>query len=79
MKKTLVVDENGKVYTTGGLKDYLGDAEIDIDGIMAENDDLEKGRIKGISEKAEKKDIEKSIKEKNDDKNSKRRKARGAD
>ena len=74
IEENLVIDENGKVYTTGELKDYLGNAEIDIDGIMAENDDLEKGRIKGISEKAEKKDIEKSIKEKNDDKNSKKEK-----
>lgn len=68
IEENMVVDKDGKVYTTGGLKDYLGDAEIDLDGIMAENDDIEKGRLRGISERADKKEIEKSIKEK-DDKN----------
>ena len=64
IEENMVVDKDGKVYTTGGLKDYLGDAEIDLDGIMAENDDMEKGRLRGISERADKKEIEKSIKEK---------------
>ena len=68
IEENMVVDKDGKVYATGGLKDYLGDAEIDLDGIMAENDDIEKGRLRGISGIADKKEIEKSIKEK-DDKN----------
>lgn len=71
IEENLVVDKDGKVYATGGLKDYLGNAEIDLDGLMAENDDIEKGRLRGISEKADKKEIEKSIKEKNDDKTQK--------
>ena len=66
IEENMVVDKDGKVYATGGLKDYLGDAEIDLDGIIAENDDIEKGRLRGISEKADKKEIEKSIKEKGD-------------
>lgn len=52
----IVVDQNGKVYTTGALKDCLGDAEIDIEELMAKND-VEKGRLKGISEKAEPEEI----------------------
>lgn len=68
IEENMVVDKDGKVYSAGGLKDYLGNAEIDLDGIMAENDDIKKGRLRGISEKTDKKEIEKSIKEK-DDKN----------
>ena len=66
IEENMIVDKDGKVYATGGLKDYLGDAEIDLDGVMIENDDIEKGRLRGISEKADKKEIEKSIKEKDE-------------
>lgn len=38
--------------------------KIDIDGIMAENDDLEKGRIKGISEKQRKRILKNLLKKK---------------
>ena len=55
IEENMFVDKDGKVYAAGGLKDYLGDAEIDLDGIMAENDGIEKGRLRGISEKADKK------------------------
>ena len=64
VEENLVVDENGKVHATGGLKEYLGDEEIDIEKLMVEND-IEKGRLKGISEKAEPEEIEKSMKEQN--------------
>lgn len=67
IEENLAVDENGKVYTTGGLKDYLGDAEIDIEELMAEND-IEKGRLKGISEKAEPEEMKKSLSEAEKDK-----------
>lgn len=59
IEENMIVDENGKVYTAEGLKDYLGDAEIDIKDLFAEND-IEKGRLKGISEKAEHEEILKS-------------------
>lgn len=53
IEENIVIDENGQVYTTEGLKEYLNDAEIDIEELISENDS-EKGRIKGISEKEEK-------------------------
>ena len=65
IEENLVVDKNGKVYTTGGLKDYLGDAEINVDELMAENDDIEKGRLKGISEKTQTQNAEKIMNEQN--------------
>ncbi len=61
IEENLVVDENGKVYAPDGLKDYLGDAEIDIEELMSENDS-EKGRLKGISEKAEPEEMKKALK-----------------
>ena len=64
IEENLVIDENGKVYTTGELKDYLGNAEIDIDGIMAENDDLEKGRIKEYQKKQRKRILKNLLKKK---------------
>ena len=66
IEENLVIDGDGKVFAIDGLKDYLGDSEINIDGIMAENDDIEKGRLKGISEKADQKEVEKSVKEKDE-------------
>ena len=67
IEEYMVVDSNGKVHAVDGLDEYyLNNAEIDLDEIMAENDDKEKDRLRGISEKADKKEIEKSIKEKDD-------------
>lgn len=60
VEEELVIDENGKAHATGGLKEYFGDEEIDIEKLMAEND-IEKGRLKGISEKAEPEEIEKTM------------------
>lgn len=50
IEENLVVDENGNVFASEGLKYYLGDAEIDIEELIVENDN-EKGRLKGISER----------------------------
>jgi len=57
IEENLVVDENGNIYVSDGFKDYLGDAEIDIEELMTQNDS-EKGNLKGISEKVEPKEIE---------------------
>ena len=61
IEENLVIDENGEVYVADGLKDYLGDAEIDIESLMLENDDIKKGRLKGISEKAESDEMKKIL------------------
>lgn len=61
IEENLVIDENGEIYVAEGLKDYLGDAEIDIDELMYENDDIQKGRLKGVSEKAEPEEMEKAL------------------
>lgn len=66
VEENLVVDENGKAHATEGLKEYLGDEEIDIEKLMTEND-IQQGRLKGISEKAEPEEIEK-VMEKQDGK-----------
>lgn len=58
LEENLVVNENGEIYASEGLKDYLGDAQIDIEELMSENDDIKKGRLKGISEKAEQEEME---------------------
>lgn len=63
IEEKIAVDENGKVYTIEGLKDYLGDAEIDIEQLIGENE-IEEGRLKGISEKAESKEVENTVIEK---------------
>lgn len=62
LEENLVVGENGEVYVSDGLKDYLGDAQIDIEEFMSENDDIKKGRLKGISEKAEPEEMKKALK-----------------
>lgn len=62
IEENLVVGENGEVYVSDGLKDYLGDAQIDIEEFMSENDDIKKGRLKGISEKAEPEEMKKALK-----------------
>lgn len=61
IEENLVVDKNGEIYVAEGLKDYIGDAKIDIDKLMHENDDTKKGRLKGISEKAEPKEMKKAL------------------
>lgn len=58
IEENIIVDENGEVYATGELGDYLGDAKIDIEELMAENDS-KTGRLKGKSEKAEPEKTEK--------------------
>lgn len=63
IEEKIVIDENGEIYVAEGLKDYLGDAEIDIDELMYENDDIKKGRLKGVSEKAEPEEMEKALDE----------------
>lgn len=61
IEEKIIIDENGEIYVAEGLKDYLGNAKIDIDELMYENDDIKKGRLKGISEKAEPKEIKKAL------------------
>ena len=48
----LEIDADGKVKTSGDLANYLGE-ELDIEALM-ESNDLEKGRLKGVSEKVSK-------------------------
>lgn len=68
IEERMVIDSNGKVFTNGGLKDYLENSEIDIEELFAQND-IEKGRLKGISEKAEEKDISKRLEQKSEKEN----------
>lgn len=56
IEEKLVIDEHGNIYASEGLEDYLKDEEIDINELMAENDDIKKGRLKGISEKMDSKE-----------------------
>lgn len=62
IEENLAIDENGEIYVSKGLKDYLGDVQIDIEELMAENDDVKKGRLKGVSEKAEPEEMKKPLK-----------------
>ena len=68
IEERMVIDSNGRVFTNGGLKDYLENFEIDIEELFAQND-IEKGRLKGISEKAEEKDISKRLEQKSEKEN----------
>lgn len=52
VSECLAIDADGKVKTSGDLAKYLGE-ELDIEGLMELND-LEKGRLKGASEKVSK-------------------------
>ena len=61
IEENLAIDENGEIYVAEGLKDYLSDVQIDIEELMAENDDIKKGRLKGVSEKAEPEKMEKAL------------------
>lgn len=74
IEEDIVIGNDGKVYTIDGLKDYLGDAEIDIEELMAENEQIqvdengiERSRLKGISEKVKTNDMEKDQKEVKED------------
>lgn len=49
VEECLAIDGDGKVYATGDLAKYLGE-ELNIEELMKSND-LEKGRLKGVSEK----------------------------
>lgn len=64
IEENIVVDENGKVYVSEGLGEYLGNSEIDINELFAENDDIKKDRIKGISQKADSKEVKKEVEDK---------------
>ena len=49
VSECLAIDADGKVHTAGDLANYLGE-ELNIEELMKSND-LEKGRLKGVSEK----------------------------
>lgn len=61
IEEKIVIDENGKIYGAEDLGKYLENSEIDIDELFAENDDIEKHRLKGKSEKANSKEVKKEI------------------
>lgn len=63
IEENIVIYENGQTYITDGLKDYLGDIEINIEDLMAENDS-KNDRLKGISEKVEPEDLKRTLDEK---------------
>lgn len=69
IEENLIVDEEGRVFASEGLREYFSDMEIELDELFAENDDIKKDRLKGISQKAESKEIEKEVegKEQEDD------------
>lgn len=69
IEEYLVIDEDGKAYVTGELGKYLNNEEINIKELMLENDDIKKGRLKGISEKAKSQDIEKTVKKQKENEN----------
>ena len=52
VSECLAIDADGKVKTSGDLAKYLGE-ELDIEDLIKSND-LEKGRLKGVSEKVSK-------------------------
>lgn len=63
IEENIVVDEEGKVFSSGGLDEYLKNSKIDMEKLFEEND-IEKGRLKGISEKSiQKSEIEQSKEE----------------
>lgn len=68
IEEKMIIDSDGKVLASGGLKDYLENSEIDIEELFAKND-IEKGRLKGISEKSEEKDISKKIEQNSENEN----------
>ena len=52
VSECLAIDADGKVHPAGDLAKYLGE-ELDIEDLI-ESNDLEKGRLKGVSEKVSK-------------------------
>lgn len=58
IEESIAIDENGEVYVSKALKDYLGDMEINVEELIQENDNPQKRRLKGISEKTEYKETE---------------------
>ena len=66
IEEDIVIDSDGKVFVADELGDYLGNAEIDIDELMLEND-KEQGRLKGISERGKSEEIRKALKGKSKD------------
>lgn len=57
IEESIAIDENGEVYVSEVLKDYLGDAIISQEELMKENDNPKRKRLKGISKIADKKSI----------------------
>ena len=57
IEESIAIDENGEVYVSEVLKDYLGDAIISQEELIKENDNPKRKRLKGISEIADKKSI----------------------
>lgn len=68
IEENIVVDENGKVYASEGLGKYLGDGDLDINQLFAENDDIKKDRLRGVSQKAESKEVKKDLESKEQEK-----------
>ena len=64
IEECLSIDANGKVHATGDLAKYLGE-ELNIEELI-ESNDLEKGRLKGVSEKISK--VEKDKQNNNEEK-----------
>lgn len=71
IEESIAIDENGEVYVSEALKDYLGDAIISQEELIKENDNPKRKRLKGISEIADKKSIKQYEQEsqQNDEKN----------
>lgn len=65
IEECLSIDRDGKVHTEGDLAKYLGE-ELDIEELMKSND-LEKGRLKGVSEKISKVEKDEQTNDKGDE------------
>ena len=65
IEECLSIDGDGKVHTEGDLAKYLGE-ELDIEELMKSND-LEKGRLKGVSEKISKVEKDEQTNDKEDE------------
>lgn len=65
IEECLSIDGDGKVHTEGDLAKYLGE-ELDIEELMKSND-LEKGRLKGVSEKISKVEKDEQTNDKRDE------------
>ena len=65
IEECLSIDGDGKVHTEGDLAKYLGE-ELDIEELMKSND-LEKGRLKGVSEKIAKVEKDEQTNDKGDE------------